>query len=76
MYCLSSLMQVVPNVGLCICLHDILKLGESYNFPGDGSSHTQTTFRYIVFRPALDEIIIGRVKFSSPSGIQGKKMLS
>ena len=32
--------QVVHNVGLCIVLHDITSIGDSYLFPGDGSSHT------------------------------------
>ena len=33
-------LQVVHNVGLCIALWDILKLEDSYIFPGDGSYHT------------------------------------
>ena len=31
---------MVHNVGLCIVLHDITSIGDSYLFPGDGSSHT------------------------------------
>ena len=27
-------------MGLCIVLHDITSIGDSYLFPGDGSSHT------------------------------------
>ena len=33
--------QVVHKVGLCIALHDILDVGESYVIPGDGASHTK-----------------------------------
>lgn len=33
--------QVVYNVGLCICLFDITKLEDAYVFPGDGASHTK-----------------------------------
>lgn len=36
-----SYFQVVYNVGLCICLYDIVKLEDSYIFPGDGASHTK-----------------------------------
>lgn len=36
-------LQVVYNVGLCICLYDITKLEDSYIFPGDGASHTKGT---------------------------------
>ena len=32
---------MVYNVGLCICLYDIIKLEDSYIFPGDGASHTK-----------------------------------
>lgn len=35
--------QVVYNVGLCICLYDITKLDDSYIFPGDGAAHTKGT---------------------------------
>ena len=34
-------LQVVHKVGLCIVLHDILQVGDSYIFPGDGASHTK-----------------------------------
>lgn len=37
----SSPLQVVYNVGLCICLYDITKLDDSYIFPGDGAAHTK-----------------------------------
>lgn len=65
-------MQVFLNVGLCIALYDITKLEESYIFPGDGSSHTKVTFRYIVFRPYIEEVLIGKIRSSSPDGVHGK----
>jgi DNA-directed RNA polymerase III subunit RPC8 len=33
----------VLNVGLCIVLHDLTYVGDSYIFPGDGASHTKGT---------------------------------
>lgn len=51
--------KVVYELGLCIALFDILKIEDSYVFPGDGSSHTRVTFRYVVFRPFTDEVLIG-----------------
>uniref|UniRef100_H3AUK5 DNA-directed RNA polymerase subunit n=1 Tax=Latimeria chalumnae TaxID=7897 RepID=H3AUK5_LATCH len=62
--------QVVYNIGLCICLYDITKLEDSYIFPGDGASHTKVHFRYVVFRPFLDEILIGKIKGCSADGVQ------
>ncbi|XP_070579324.1 DNA-directed RNA polymerase III subunit RPC8-like [Ptychodera flava] len=61
--------KVVHNVGLCIALHDITKLEDSYLFPGDGASHTKVHFRYIVFRPFMDEILIGKIRSCSRDGV-------
>ncbi|XP_037700946.1 DNA-directed RNA polymerase III subunit RPC8 isoform X2 [Choloepus didactylus] len=64
--------KVVYNVGLCICLFDITKLEDAYVFPGDGASHTKVHFRYVVFHPFLDEILIGKIKGCSPEGVHGE----
>ncbi|KFV75747.1 DNA-directed RNA polymerase III subunit RPC8 [Struthio camelus australis] len=61
--------KVVYNVGLCICLYDITKLEDSYIFPGDGASHTKVHFRYVVFHPFLDEILVGEIKSCSQDGV-------
>lgn len=53
--------KVIYQLGLCVALFDILKIEESYIFPGDGSSHTRVTFRYVIFRPFLDEVLIGNL---------------
>lgn len=61
--------KVVYNVGLCLLLYDILKIDESFIFPGDGSTHTKVSFRFVVFRPFVDEVILGVVKTSNSEGI-------
>ncbi|KAF4080732.1 hypothetical protein AMELA_G00174620 [Ameiurus melas] len=61
--------KVVYNVGLCICLYDITKLEDSYIFPGDGASHTKVHFRYVVFHPFLDEVMVGKIKYCSQEGV-------
>jgi DNA-directed RNA polymerase III subunit RPC8 len=55
--------KVIYEVGLCIALFDILKIEDSYVFPGDGSSHTRVTFRFVVFRPFIDEVLVGKHLF-------------
>ncbi|XP_027730024.1 DNA-directed RNA polymerase III subunit RPC8 isoform X2 [Vombatus ursinus] len=65
--------KVVYNVGLCICLYDITKLEDAYVFPGDGASHTKVHFRYVVFHPFLDEILIGVIKGCSPDGVHAMR---
>ncbi|XP_013775655.1 DNA-directed RNA polymerase III subunit RPC8-like [Limulus polyphemus] len=61
--------KVVTNVGLCIALYDLLSLEDSYIFPGDGASHTKVLFRYVVFRPFLDEILIGKIRSCTRDGV-------
>ncbi|KAJ8944742.1 hypothetical protein NQ314_009395 [Rhamnusium bicolor] len=61
--------KVVLNVGLCIALFDIISLQESFIFPGDGASHTRVKFRYIVFRPFIEEILLGKIRSCSQEGV-------
>ncbi|XP_012257557.1 DNA-directed RNA polymerase III subunit RPC8 [Athalia rosae] len=61
--------KVYHNVGLCIALHDITNIEDSYIFPGDGSSHTKVVFRFIVFRPFVEEIIVGKIRSCSADGV-------
>lgn len=60
------------NVGLCIALYDIIEIKDSVILPGDGSSYTEVRFRYIVFRPFIDELIIGKIKSCSSDGVIGE----
>ncbi|KAK3881843.1 hypothetical protein Pcinc_013747 [Petrolisthes cinctipes] len=62
--------KVVLNVGLGIALFDVTSLGDSYIFPGDGASHTRVTFRYVVFRPFMEEILEGVIKAADADGMQ------
>lgn len=60
------------NVGLCIALYDITNMQESFIFPGDGASHTRVSFRYLVFRPFIEEILMGKIRSCSSDGVHGK----
>ncbi|KAI8992106.1 polymerase-like protein III polypeptide H [Mycotypha africana] len=61
--------KVVQEVGLCICVHDILHASEGLILYGDGCSYKKVTFRLVVFRPFVGEILTGRVKSCSPVGV-------
>ena len=63
--------KVLKDVGLVIALWDILKIGDSYLLPGDGASHTRVEFRILVFRPFMEEVLVGKVsqKFIFPPNI-------
>jgi len=61
--------KVVPGVGLCICLYDMVSIGDSFILPGDGAAHTSITYRFVVFRPFVDELVVGRIESCSRQGI-------
>jgi DNA-directed RNA polymerase III subunit RPC8 len=54
--------KVIDEIGLCISMYDIASVGYPYIYPGDGASHTEVTFRMIIFRPELGQVLTGRVK--------------
>lgn len=51
--------KIIYQLGLCVALFDIKEIGNSSVLPGDGSSHTKVSFRYVIFRPFIDEILVG-----------------
>ncbi|XP_063709698.1 DNA-directed RNA polymerase III subunit RPC8 [Culicoides brevitarsis] len=61
--------KVLLNVGLCIALRDIKKLGDSIILPGDGASHTVVHYRYIVFRPMIGEVLTAKIRSCSREGV-------
>lgn len=64
--------QVLLNVGLCIALKEVIHIGDSIILPGDGASHTEVLFRYIVFRPRNGDIITGKIRSCSREGVHSK----
>ena len=61
--------KVLYPHGLCVALHDILHIGDSFAFPGESGSYTSVLFRYIVFKPFEEEVLLGKVRRSSPEGL-------
>lgn len=61
--------KVVHRLGLCVCLWDILLVDDSFIIPGDGASHTNVTFRFVVFRPFMDEVLVGKISSCSKDGV-------
>lgn len=47
------------DCGLCICFYDLLKAGDPIVYPAEGCCHQAVTFRLVVFRPFVGEIITG-----------------
>ncbi|KAL9905388.1 DNA-directed RNA polymerase III subunit RPC8 isoform X1 [Glossina fuscipes] len=61
--------KVLLNVGLCIALKDVVSLKDSFILPGDGASHTEVVFRYIVFRPPVGNVLTGKIRSCSHEGV-------
>lgn len=45
--------KVVMNVGLCLSLFDVLEIGDSMIYPGEGAYFSKVRFRFVVFRYLL-----------------------
>ncbi|KAF2634693.1 hypothetical protein P280DRAFT_463189 [Massarina eburnea CBS 473.64] len=61
--------KVIQNIGLCLCLWDILQTSEGLIGHGTGLVNVNVEFRMTVFRPFQGEILYGRIKSASPLGI-------
>ncbi|KAI8850153.1 RNA polymerase Rpb7 [Chytridium lagenaria] len=63
--------KVKHEVGLCICVYDVLSISDGVVHPvQDGAYMVTVKFRMIVFRPFVDEVIVGKVANSSAAGIK------
>lgn len=61
--------KVVIDVGLCICVHSIINIGDSYVFQGDGSTYTKVQYNMVVFRPAVGDILVAKLRSCSREGV-------
>ncbi|KAL0073286.1 DNA-directed RNA polymerase III subunit RPC8-like protein [Phycomyces blakesleeanus] len=62
--------KVVQEVGLCICVRDIIEVSEAHILYGDGCTYTKVKFRLVVFKPFVGEVLTGKIKSCSPSGVR------
>jgi DNA-directed RNA polymerase III subunit RPC8 len=61
--------KIVPGIGLCICMWDLISSTEGLIGHGTGLVNVNIEFRMVVFRPFRGEIIYGRIKSSNEEGI-------
>ncbi|PKC08887.1 DNA-directed RNA polymerase III subunit RPC8 [Rhizophagus irregularis] len=62
--------KVIQEVGLCICLFDILSASEEIVHYGNGASYAKVKFQLVVFRPFIGEILEGKVSSNTPEGVK------
>ena len=61
--------RVIIDVGLGITLFDILSVNESFIYQGDSGTHTKVHFRFLVFRPFIGEVLVGKLRSCSREGV-------
>ncbi|EGV60362.1 DNA-directed RNA polymerase III complex subunit Rpc25 [Yamadazyma tenuis] len=64
--------KIIHNVGLAISIWDIEDIKEGLLRPGDGGSHVEITFRMIVWKPFIGELLEGVVTDCNVEGIKVK----
>ncbi|OAX36313.1 hypothetical protein K503DRAFT_858074 [Rhizopogon vinicolor AM-OR11-026] len=62
--------RVLHDIGLCICVFDLVEAGEGKVRYGDGCLWYKVRFRMVVFRPFASEVILAKVKSSDEDGIR------
>ncbi|KAK9900315.1 hypothetical protein P389DRAFT_10644 [Cystobasidium minutum MCA 4210] len=62
--------KVLPDLGLCVALFDIERSSEGIILHGDGCIYHKIIFRLVVFKPFIDEVVLGKVTRSSREGIK------
>ncbi|KAJ7595970.1 polymerase III polypeptide H [Mycena floridula] len=62
--------RVLHDVGLCICVFDLVEAGEGKVRYGDGFLWYKVIFRMVVFRPFSSEVILAKVKSSDEDCIR------
>ncbi|KAH7326354.1 RNA polymerase III subunit Rpc25-domain-containing protein [Stachybotrys elegans] len=61
--------KVIQKIGLCICLYDLLWFSEGLIGHGTGLVNVNVEFRMVVFRPFKGEVMLARIRSSTPAGI-------
>ncbi|ORY14511.1 DNA-directed RNA polymeras-like protein III 25 kDa polypeptide [Clohesyomyces aquaticus] len=61
--------KIIYNVGLCICMWDLLGASDGMIGHGTGLVNVNVEFRLLVFRPFRGEILSGKIKHSDSEGI-------
>ena len=62
--------QVLLNIGLCICLYNVISIEEALIHPGEGDAFTKVKFRLVVFGPFIGQVLEGRVVRQDRNGMQ------
>eukprot|EP00879_Flechtneria_rotunda_P013900 GHRR01014517.1.p1 GENE.GHRR01014517.1~~GHRR01014517.1.p1 ORF type:complete len:222 (+),score=66.67 GHRR01014517.1:207-872(+) len=62
--------KVVPDLGLVITIYDVQNIEGGHIYPNDGAAFFKATFRCIVFRPFVGEVLVGKLLKSTKDGLR------
>ncbi|KAG8100028.1 hypothetical protein GUJ93_ZPchr0013g34230 [Zizania palustris] len=63
--------KVVTNLGLCVSVYDIRSVEGGFIFPGEGCSTYKVSFRLLMFRPFVGEVLVGKISGYDEKGLHG-----
>jgi len=52
---------ISKDLGAAIFVKDIVEVGDGIIIPGDGAAYYDTTFKILVFKPEMQEVVSGRI---------------
>eukprot|EP00246_Nothoceros_aenigmaticus_P010384 TRINITY_DN26865_c0_g1_i1.p1 TRINITY_DN26865_c0_g1~~TRINITY_DN26865_c0_g1_i1.p1 ORF type:complete len:188 (-),score=33.61 TRINITY_DN26865_c0_g1_i1:262-825(-) len=61
--------KVVKDLGLCVTLYDVQRIEGGYVLPSEGAPSFSVTFRLVMFRPFVGEVMTGKLKSCDESGL-------
>lgn len=62
--------RIIIDVGLILCPYGPpLEIGDGVLVPGDGGAHHQVLFQCVVFRPFVEEVLVGTVSECNEEGL-------
>lgn len=67
---LKFLNKILLDGGLCISFFDFVSADDPYVYPAEGAAHQLVNFRLVVFRPFINEVLVGRIVTSSKEGLK------
>ncbi|EMG47792.1 RPC25 DNA-directed RNA polymerase III subunit RPC8 [Candida maltosa Xu316] len=62
--------KIIANLGLAICVWDILDIKDGLLKPGDGGSYVEVCFRMMMWKPFRGEILTGWITECNAKGIK------
>lgn len=61
--------KVVKDLGLCVTIYDVQAIEGGYVLPSEGAPSFTVTFRLVMFRPFVGEVLTAKLKSCDKTGL-------